>query len=155
MARSWTDAKARIATLLAAVSITSPVAQTIKKVYSNPPGAVQDVPCFIIYPPAVPRNERPSGSLRTQEYVVRLRLLALDADLERAAALCDAYRSIVLGEGAALGTFDADVTLNATCVAILGPTAEEAASFQYGAKSYTGIDFLLTLRFSEAIEHQA
>lgn len=155
MARSWTDAKARIKTLLEAVAITAPVAQTIKRVYADPPAAILDIPCFVIYPPAVVENARPSGMLRRQQYVARLRLFVKDADLDQAAALCDAYRSVVLGEGTAPGVFDVDVTLNQTCVMIDGPTAEEAAAIQHGGKLYTTIDFLLTLYFAEGITFEA
>jgi hypothetical protein len=162
MAQKWTDARARIAEHLLAVAITSPSAMQIKKVYTSPPGTVQDTPCFIIYPPAVPRNERPSGQLRKQTYVVRMRLLVKDADLAQSAELVDAFRSAVLGEDESTpGPFDlhnklSDASsLNQTCQSIEGPIAEEAAGFTYGGTFYTGIDFLLTVHFAHGVANQA
>lgn len=144
---AWADAKARIAVDLAAVAITSPITQTIKKVYTDPPGTIGDTPCFIIYPPALTVS-RTSSSLRTKVYTVRLRLLVSDADLSRASALVDAYREAVVD------AFDAEVALNFTATIIEGPNIEEAASFTYGAKAYTGMDCMLTVRLLEAANFQ-
>jgi len=139
---AWINARARIKALLETVSITSPVEQTIKRVYETPPGTVQDLPCFIIYPPAL-TVERGS-SLRIKHYTVRLRLLVSDADLDRAADLVDAYREAVID------VFDGDVTLNGTCTQIVGPAVEEAASSSYGGRDFTSIDCLLTVEIKEA-----
>jgi hypothetical protein len=142
---TWADAKARIAVDLAAVSITSPVAQTIKHVYVDPPGSIQDLPCFIIYPPAC-KLER-ANSIRYKHYAVRLRLLLSDEKLDRASALVDAYRE------ALLDALDAEVTLEGTATLIEGPDIEEAADFeipQGSGKHYTGFDALLTVHIREA-----
>lgn len=144
---AWSDAKAQLVAILAGVAITSPVAQTVKKVYANPPGTVQDVPCFIVYPPSVV-VERPSGTVREKRYQVRCRLLVLDADLDRASDLCDAYREAVID------TFDDDVTLNLT-VSNSEMAIEEASSFTYGQRSYTGFDVVLTIDMTDAVTHQA
>ena len=139
---AWRDARREIKNLLETVSITSPVKQAINRVYETPPETVQDLPCFIIYPPAL-AVER-SSSLRIKRYTVRLRLLVSDADLDRAADLVDAYRE------AAIDVFDGDLTLNHTCTQIVGPAVEEAASFAYAGRDYTGLDCLLTVEIKEA-----
>ena len=128
---AWAEAKTQIAVVLGGVAVTTPVAQTIKKVYTSPPGTLQDLPCFVIFPPAC-EIWRGSGGLRRKTYTVRLRLFVVDA-----------YRE------ATMDAFDVAVTLNATADNIQGPTAEEAAAFEYAGKKYTGMDFLLTVQLTE------
>jgi len=138
---AWADAKARIVAVLETLAITEPEAQTIKRVYPNPPGSVTGVPCIVVYPPALEVSR--ANSVRAKRYTVRLRLLLTDADLSQAAALVDAYREAIID------LFDAELTLSTTATAIEGPTVEEASSFTYGAKAYTGFDALLTVHIEE------
>ena len=141
---AWADAKARIVAVLETLAITTPDAQTIKKVYPNPPGTIGDVPCVIVYPPA--RGVDRANSIRAKHYTVRLRLLLRDADLSQASALVDAY-----GE-AIIDLFDGELTLSTTATAIEGPVVEEAADFEYplgSGKHYTGFDVLLTVHIEE------
>jgi len=135
---AWADAKARIVAVLETLEITD---SEINRVYPNPPGTIGDVPCVIVYPPAVTVDR--ANSVRTKHYTVRLRLLLTDADLAQAAALVDAYRE------ALIDLFDDELTLSTTATAIEGPTVEEASSFTYGAKAYTGFDALLTVHIEE------
>jgi len=143
---AWADAKARIVEILEGVSITEPQSE-IKRVYTDPPGTVQDLPCFIIYPPAL-TVVRQSSSLRKKVYTVRLRLLVSDGDLATASALVDAYREAVVD------AFDADLTLNFTASIIDGPNMEEAASFTYGQRQFTGMDCILGITLMEAANYQ-
>jgi hypothetical protein len=142
MGQSWRDSRDRIAALLATVAITEPVENSIQRVYETPPETVQDLPCFIIYPPAL-TVERGS-SLRVKTYTVRLRLLVMDADADRAADFTDAFREAVVD------VFDTDVTLSANCAQIVGPKIEEAASFSYGGREFIGMDCFLTVQIKEA-----
>lgn len=142
---AWADARARIAELLETVSITSPITESIVKAYETPPGTVQDLPCFIIFPPAL-TVERGSGGLRIKTYTVRLELLVRDADLSQAADLVDAYRE------ATIDVFDTKGTLSGTCTLIVGPRVEEASGLEYprGTGSfYTGFDAFLTVQIQE------
>lgn len=143
---AWADAKARIAVDLAAVAITSPVAQTIKRVYADPPESIQDLPCFIIYPPALTVSR--GSALRTKVYTVRLRLLVSDEDLSRASALVDAYREAIVD------AFDVETALNLTAETIDGPSFEEAASFTYGQRQFTGMDCMLTVILVDGVSFQ-
>ena len=90
----WSSARARIVVLLATLKLAEPVLSTIAKVYPTPPPTIGDLPCFVIYPPAL-KVERGPG-IRIKTYTVRLRLLVTDADLEQAADLVDAYREAVV-----------------------------------------------------------
>jgi len=143
---AWADAKARIVEILEGVSITDPESE-IKRVYPDPPGTIADLPCFIVYPPAL-TVVRQSSSLRKKTYTIRLRLLVTDADLATASALVDAYREAVVD------AFDADLTLNFTASIIDGPNMEEAASFTYGQRQLTGMDCILGITLMEAANYQ-
>ena len=108
---------------------------------------MQDLPCFIIYPPALDEVERSNG-VRKKSYTVRLRLLVKDADLDKAAAFVDSYREAVVN------AFDTELTLNGTAKLITGPRAEEASAFDYAGRSYTGIDFLLGVQIEEPMSFE-
>lgn len=138
----WLEARAQIAAVLGGVSITSPIEQTIARVYESPPGTFQDLPCFVIHPPAV-EVSRSAGGLRRKTYTVRLRLLVTDADKDQASAIVDAYRE------AALDAFDSALALKGTADAVQGPRADEATSFEYTSGRYPGVDLFLTVQFTE------
>lgn len=133
----------RLAAILGAIVITSPVAASIVRVYEMPPSTVEDMPCFIIYPPAL-KVERGSSGLRIKTYTVRLRCLVSDEGVERAAALVDAFREAIID------AFDSDLTLAGTATQIVGPEVVEASGFSYGGRDYVGMDCLLTVQIKEA-----
>lgn len=142
----WRDARKRIAAILGQVVINDPLVAGIARVYQTPPPTVEDVPCFIIMPPAL-KVERGS-SLRIKTYTVRLRCLVSDEDFAQAADLVDAFREAVVD------AFDSDVRLDNTVTLIVGPNIEEARGWLYGSsgaqRAFTGMDCLLTVVINEA-----
>jgi hypothetical protein len=140
---AWREARAQIAAILAAIYITDPVVLAIKRVYTTPPATVQDVPCFIIIPPAL-KVERGASGLRIKTYTVRIRCLVSDEALDRAHDLVDAFREAIVD------AFDSDITLNHTVTQIVGPNVEEAGGAKYGSIAYSGMDCLLTVQIQEA-----
>jgi hypothetical protein len=138
---SWLAARTRIAVLLGTLELAEPILSSIVKVYPTPPGTIGDLPCFVIYPPAL-KVERGSG-LRIKTYTVRLRLLVSDADLEQAADLVDAYRETVVD------VFDTDIRLSDIHTLLTGLTVEEAGQFTYGGRDFTGMDCFLTVQIQE------
>jgi hypothetical protein len=136
---AWLAARTRIAAILGAISITEPMLTSIKRVYVTPPKTVQDVPCFIIIPPAL-KVERGSGGLRIKTYTVRLRCLVSDESVERAYDLVDAFREAIVD------AFDGDLTLSGTASFITGPNVEEAGGSEYGGMAFSGMDCLLTVQ---------
>lgn len=143
MAVGWTDARARLAAQLLTVNITTPITQTIKRVYTNPPGSALDVPCFILYP-AIRSIERYYGK-RDKNYLVRCRLLVQDADIDQAAAICDSYRE------AALDVLDQDTTLNGTATEAFYESAAELSGFSYGGRDYVGLDVMVSIKLHEEV----
>jgi hypothetical protein len=115
----------------------------MKRVYATPPATVEDIPCFIILPPAL-KVERGASGLRIKTYTVRMRLLVTDEALDRAADLVDAFREVMID------AFDSDITLNATVTQIVGPNVEEARGWLYAGHEFTGMDCLLTVQIQEA-----
>ncbi len=138
---SWADAKTQLATVLATVAITSPIVQTIKRVYSDPPGTIADLPCLIIFPPAV-IIERNYGH-RDKSYIVRCQLFVTDADLDRAAALVDAYRE------AMIDVMDDNTELNGTSESAMLDRIEEAKALEYGGRNCTGFSAFITVRLHD------
>ncbi len=138
----WRDARAKLAEALKDVAITEPVEQKVERVYESPPSTVQDVPCFIIYPPAVKVTRGPSGR-RTKLYTVRCRLLARDADAERASDVVDAYREALIDR------LDAEITLAQNVSVSDSQDIEEAAGFTYAGTKYIGFDALLKINMTE------
>lgn len=143
---TWAAARAELATQLATVSITSPITQTIRRVYQTPPGAVQDTPCFIIFPPGV-IVERPFGGLRIDRHRVRIALLLRDADKDRAGELVDAYRE------ALITLVDSHITLNSTVTVISAQEVEEGTSVSYAGMEYPGCITFLTLETKQSVNY--
>ena len=135
--RGTAQIRDKLVGVLNSVAITDPSAQSIIRTYATPPGSVSDVPCVIIYPPAVDAVDRPTQGLRIKRYRVRLRCLVIDRDLDVGADIADAFRE------ALIDAFDSNVTLSGTVVGITGPEAEEAKMYLYNGKDYTGVDLFL------------
>jgi len=129
------DIRDALAARLLGVAITLPSTQSIAKVYATPPATIQDVPCFIIYPPR--REVNRSAGTRQVLYTVRCRCLVLDADLDVAADLADSFSE------ATIVRMEGDFKLAEAPV--VGQTCEEPAAFRYGNTQYAGFDLLLRL----------
>jgi len=62
----------------------------IKRVYSDPPGQIQDLPSFVIFPPPVENTVDPGS--RWRAYEVPIQCFISDQDKDQAAALVDLAR---------------------------------------------------------------
>lgn len=135
---SYDDARSTIQTTLAGLAITSPLAQSIKKIYADPPATVQDLPCYIMYGSSGSVEWVFGGSMTLEEHTERLRLLVYDSDSDRAANLVRAYRAAMITAFAALGGLSGNGLIRAF-------VWEEPSSFTYGGREYTGQDALITV----------
>ena len=133
----------RIAAILGAISITSPVAASILRVYEMPPETVEDVPCFILFPPAL-KVERGSSGRRVKTYTLEMLCLVSDEAISDAAAIVDAFREAVVD------AFDSDLTLNTTATLIEGPSVERGLAWKYAGRDFIGINCVLTVVLKEA-----
>lgn len=141
---SWADAKDKLADVLATVAITSPAAITIARVYSDPPGQVADLPCIIIYPPAL--TVRWQNSIEYKAYRARIRLVVKDADLAQAASLVDAFRE------ALIDALSGSIKLGGGATVLNGTEVEEASDFEIpggSGKHYTGFDAFLPVNIQQ------
>lgn len=111
--------------------------RAVKRVYENPPNTLQDVPCFIIWPGGQENDDR-MGGWRVDWHEVRVTLAAGDQEWDRAAAILEAFRPIVVN------AFRAD-PLDGYVTVMTGPRVEPGGLFDYGRKPYLGQDF--TIRF--------
>jgi len=129
---SWRTARAEIATILTGLPITDPIAATILRVFQTPPAKASDFPCVIILG-AVKGVDR-SSSLRRRQYTAHLRLVVVDADLDRAADLLDAFQDAIID------AFDANVTLNQKVTNVVGPNWELPAASDVGGQRQQAVD---------------
>lgn len=140
----WEDIEAELVRVLGGVSITEPQSE-IKRVYTTPPGSLTDLPCFVIYPPA--KKQVRGSCIDKLTLTVRMRLFVSDADLSQAARIVNVFGFAVVS------AFNKAVTLAGKAEIIDGPEVEEAASFIFAGKQYTGTDCLLTLTLIEAADY--
>ena len=139
---TWLAARQHLATQLATVAITSPSAETIRRVYEFPPNTISDTPCLVLNQP-FGRVERGPNNRRLKYYTVRLRLLVHDESLPTAVELVDAWREAVCD------FLDEQITLAGNVQYMETYEVLEAASFQYNDKQYTGAEFLLPMRIKD------
>lgn len=130
---NWLIARAEIATILTGVAITTPLAQSIARVYETPPKIAPDFPCIIIVGTAKGEPER-SADIRTREYTSRIRLLVKDADVNRAADIIDAF------EEAIVDRFDINLTMNGKVSNLHGPSWLEPGTLDSGGQDQWGAD---------------
>jgi hypothetical protein len=133
----------RIVAIQAAISITSPVSLTIARAYKDPPGSVQDTPCFL--------NIIESGEIKygpgsqRQMHKVKMQFLVKDEQGADASAIARAFLE------ATRTAFNADIRLNGTCtVAMLGATAG-VTGLQYAGIQYIGFELPLLVQMHEAV----
>lgn len=93
---TWNAARDALATKLAAVTITSPISASIKKVYKYRPDGETDFPCVVLASPPAKRVERGPSGLRDKYYDVTMQLLVRDADVDRAAEILDAFEEAII-----------------------------------------------------------
>lgn len=91
MAFSMRTALDRIVTIQTALTITSPVADAVKRVYRLPPkGTVPLEPTCFMNSAELIQHER--GMLRQRIYLVRMQLFVQDVDWDRAGDMAMAYQ---------------------------------------------------------------
>ena len=93
---AYADARARIATVLATISITAPVTASIERVYTDPPEVVQDRPSFVMFGAEGQYNYTlGSGTINEEVETEHFQLFVHDDDKNRAAAIVRAFQVAV------------------------------------------------------------
>lgn len=137
------------------LSITSPIATSIKKVWPFFPPARQvitDTPCFVNT--WAVRDVEFMSALRRTAYSVHARLVVYDADSDRAAAIASAFQEPILER------FSANVKLSGLSNWMLNtlrfeseqPVVFEDLSAAAG-RAVLGLDFFIDITHSEAANH--
>lgn len=139
MAFSIRTALDSLVTLQSALTITSPISETIKKAYKTFPkqDGMPETPCFI----NVPSLQRVSHviSARGQRWQVRMQLLVRDADRNRAADIVLAYVEKLID-----ALSDAQ-TINGLPVILSETTSGDVGAFEYAGESFTGVEVTIVL----------
>lgn len=144
MTLNWLTARAEIAAILTGVAITSPINETIHRVYETPPKQASDYPCVIIIGTAKAAPER-AMALRDREYTARLRLVVQDADINRAADIIDALQEAIID------AFDQNVTLNGNVSNLIGPSWLEPGMIDAGGQDQFGADAFVRFFMTDAV----
>lgn len=130
----------RIAAVQAGLTITSPVALSIKRSYRVPPSQskmLSDLPCFIntVDMPAV---QWLPNQQRARTYTVLMQLFVGDADSDRGREIALSFLE------AMITAFHDDLTLNGTCTnqRLRGGTPT-LARFSWAGSEFVGIQVLM------------
>lgn len=143
MSYTLTAALDRIVAIQAAIAITSPLALTIARAYKDPPGAVQDTPCFLNV--IEPGEIKYGPGCQRQTHHVKMQLLVKDEQAADASAIARAFLETTRT------AFNGDIRLAGTCtVAVLGATAG-VTGLQYAGVQYIGFELPLLVQMYEAV----
>jgi hypothetical protein len=132
----YEQCRADIKTALEAVAITAPIAQSIKKVYADPPGKLQDVPCFMMMGSSGQAMWMAGEGSTEEEHTEQVVLVVRDADIDRAWELVRAYRV------AMVAAFQSHQGLGGHGV-ISEFTWERPGAFEWGGIDQFGQKFLI------------
>lgn len=138
----WAGAEAAIKTMLEGLSITSPITQTIARVYVDPPATLQDLPAILVLPEIQEHADGPWGCRLV--YLVTLQLLLRDADEAQAGAIVKAYRA------ALIAAFHSHLALSGAVDIMTSPLGGKLAGLQYAGTQYVGAEFTLTVMVMSA-----
>lgn len=104
----YEEARARLATVLATVSITTPITASIQRVYTEAPMTITDDPCFVLYGSDGEMMWMAGGTAAEDIHTETFRLFVSDADWDQAHAIANAFwkatRAALKPEGG-LGNF--------------------------------------------------
>lgn len=142
---NWIAARGAIASILAGVTIDTPIATSIAKVFQMDPDQVADWPCAIIMGYSL--NVQRGNGKREKLYAVRLRVAVRDADVSRTQEILES-----LGE-AAIDAFDMHTRLGlgGNYYALQGPNWEEPRQEKVGGAMASCIDGILFITLKDAV----
>lgn len=140
-----TTAVAALAALEAGLTITSPVATGVKRVFTFPPNrqqALTEAPCWVNTWSLVRVEWTQSGTTanRQEFYTVTSQLFVQDADLNRGAAIASAFLP------AFLSAIGADFTLGGTCLFADARGGDPTLGLlEWAGQGYPGLTLLIDL----------
>jgi hypothetical protein len=113
----------------------------IKRVYDNTPSQIQDVPCFVFFPGGIDPEERSGWTADWHE--IRATLVAGDQDWDRAGAILEAYKPLVMA------AWKANIQLGGRVTYVKKPKVDPGGFFAYGNKPYLGQDYVFRMRIDD------
>ncbi|MBF8255135.1 MAG: hypothetical protein HW375_42 [Anaerolineales bacterium] len=136
MAGTYEEARTAIKTALATVAITSPIVQSIKKVYEYPPATLQDRPCFVMWGSEMDAEWMMGGLVDERVHTEHFQLFLQDSDIDQGFKLVMAYRAALLTALKTQGGLGGHATVERL-------RGGRPAELTYDAK-YIGAEFFLT-----------
>lgn len=136
---AWAEAKAALGVKLGAVAVTSPEAQGIHQVFTEPPSSIDEgsLPAVVIGD--APFVDEWDSSLALESYEVECFLLLRNEDVQQAVLLAEAYRQAVKDQ------LRASVKLGRSEVTLTGATFERLSEIRYANKVFDGFRFTVRL----------
>lgn len=140
-----------LVTIEAALTITSPIAASIKRAYKYPPSRNADLetPC-IINNWSMP-DSAGMGGLRVQNYTVHGQLFINDADIDRGCDIATAFWGKLvdaLGQNVTLGG-------TATRASLRGASPDTVVLLPWNEKPYQGLDFFIDVLLKDTFAYVA
>lgn len=155
------DVLSALQTLLATVSISAPVAKSIRRVYKFPPPqrlALADLPCVILTYEQEPVLFKPA--LLMKPYSIRLQVFVAPAaaDADVSADIASEFLEQMIQ------TISGNMTLGGTVSVIRAfrggglrseGIAETLTALEWAGNAYVGLDLIIDVTITEAKEHSA
>lgn len=137
------DALDRIVAIQAAISITEPVSLSVAVAHKDPPGALQDLPCFVntVAAPEVTYGPQSQRIL----YRVTMQFFGRDEKAADASAVARAFLE------ATKTAFNADIRLNGTCSVAQLEGGGRVVGLQYAGANYIGFEVALRVLMRDAV----
>lgn len=148
---SWVAAKAALGERLEGLAITAPIAQTVRRVYVDPPRSIEpgDLPAIVFGESSL--EDIWSSNQATEEYLLTGYVALRDENDAIAVQLSEAYRDALKAK------FRSNLYLlappDATVTALLseGPSFSELGRVQIGGQRYAGFAFQLPITITGTV----
>lgn len=140
---AWAEAKAALGVKLATVAVTSPAAQSIEKVFTEPPTSIEEglLPCIVLGDSSF--EDEWSSGLALESYEVECFLFLRNEDVQQALLYAESYRQAVKDK------LRASVKLGRSEVTLQGGAFGRMQSYAYAGKPFDGFTFTVRLTIND------
>lgn len=141
---AWAEAKTALGTKLAAVAVTSPAAQSIAKVFTEPPPSIEEglLPCIVIGDASF--DDEWASGLALESYEVECFLLLRNEDVQQGLLYAESYRQAVKAK------LRASAKLGRSEVTLQGGSFGRMQTFEYARKPFDGFMFNVRMVINDA-----
>jgi len=135
---TWENARGRLATVLGAVSITSPVAMSMAHVHETPPQALGETPCLIFEDPGGESTKFPGGT-RRNGYAVEMKLVLAAERAQPGFDIVSAFREAIIA------ALDAEVQLSGNAIMVNQVSWDRSIIAEFGGRDFLTQDIFMNV----------